>query len=153
MTTLTQWKRAKVHDATLPSGVDVKISLPDVPAMIEAGHLPQNYLDAAIAAVKAPEDHAPTPEEIKEQIGFRRSIISTMLVEPKISEADVDELPVQDQQMLMEFAMRTRDIDAKFHHLGGLEKYDPFREVRGIPGIDPILESLSGSREAYSEDG
>jgi hypothetical protein len=154
MTTLSQWKKAKVHDVILPSGVEVKITLPDIPALIETGHLPQNFLDAALAAIKvaqSEEDHTPTPEELAEQRKFTNKMISMTVVDPKLREEDVEELPVQDRQMIMEFAMRQRDMDAAIRNIGGLEKYETFREVRGLPSFDPFLESLSGRGEADSE--
>jgi hypothetical protein len=62
-----------------------------------------------------------------------------MLVTPKITEDDIDDLPIEDVEMLAGFAMRTNDIDAIGHHLGGLETHRRFRELRGLLTIDEVV--------------
>lgn len=136
--TLAGWKKAASHLVALPSGVRVTIKLPDIPALIEAGHIPQNLLDAAITAAQT-GGSAPTAESVKEQREFVRKVVSHMLVAPKLAEPDVDELPAEDREMLMEMAMRQRDLDAEFNHIGGLHNSASFREARGLPERDSIL--------------
>lgn len=141
-TSLAGWKKAASHPVVLPSGVNVTIKLPDLPALIEAGHIPQNLLDAALDAASGRTGEKPSAEAVKEQREFVRKVISITVVSPKISESDVDDLPVEDREMLMEMAMRQRDLDAEFNHIGGLHNSEQFRAARGLPERDPLLADL-----------
>lgn len=136
----TAWFRAADHTVTLPSGARVGIRIPDLPTLIEAGELPQTLLDAAIGVATGGSEQ-PTVESIKQEREFRDKLITLTVTEPKISDEDVKNIPVEDKDYLVEFALRQRDLDAEGEHIGGLTKSDKFRRFRGLDSLDALLES------------
>lgn len=138
----TDWKKAKRHYPTLPSGVTVGIELPDLPELVKSGAIPNELVDTAIAVASG---RKPTRDDIVQQADFYNKLCSLTVVEPSdITEADFasGDFPFEDKEMLVEFATRQRDLDAVGHHLGGLEKVKDFRNFRGIFGGDEGLEGL-----------
>jgi hypothetical protein len=121
------WKKNAVHAVTLPSTSVVKIRIPDLAALIEAGQIPQHLLDVALgAAAFEDEKKMPTVEDIILQRQFTDKIAELTVVEPKLTEADMADIPFEDKHMLTEFALRTRDLDALNHHIGGIDKIRRF---------------------------
>jgi hypothetical protein len=136
----TEWKKAKVHEGiTLPSGVKVDITIPNLTQMVATGALP-NELTAV--ALRQQEADKIDEDVLRETWKFVKHIVPVMLVNPKITEDDVEELPIEDLEMLASFATRQADLDAVGHHLGGLETSRSFRELRGLISLDEALESV-----------
>lgn len=136
----TQWKQANVHKGvTLPSGVIVEISIPSLPRMIKAGQVPNHLIDVAIEQGSADKI---TKEVLEQTWDFTKFIVPQMIVSPKITEEDVEDLPALDLEMLISFASRTTDVDAVGHQLGGLETQDSFRNLRGFFSSDEALLDL-----------
>lgn len=144
VTTLAGWRKAAEHVVLLPSGVRVAIVIPDLAGLIETGHIPQNLLDAALSAVGAsgPEQQTPTKEFILQEREFTKKLVEATVVRPKLSEDDIDNIPVEDKAMILEFATRNRDIDAEGAHIGGLHTSKRFREFRDLDSLDSSLEDL-----------
>lgn len=139
--TADQWKKKRIHaGVTLPSGFQVDIALPNLAAMLKAGVVPNPLIDSAI---KHAEAQRVTADMLKETWDFTRWIVPKMVVNPEITEEDIDELPIEDVEMLAGFASRTNDIDAVGHHLGGLETYKSFRDLRGLTSIEEALADIS----------
>lgn len=140
------WKKAAFHLVTLPSSAVVKIKLPDMPALIEAGAIPQNLLNAAFASAKQQAnniDKEITKEDIVQQREFTDFVVMATVVEPQLTEADMGEIPFEDKEMIVEFATRVRDLDAEMRHIGGLDgKSERFRQVRGLASFDEAVEGL-----------
>lgn len=131
-TALNRWKRkGQAQEVTLPSGEQVKIKVPDVPEMLREGQVPNEL----IAAVRESQDDVSPGgfdmEKIKEATDYMRWLVSVTVVEPKLTPEDVPELPVLDRDMLLEFALRRRDVDAIGHQLYGMEKVADWRRFRG----------------------
>lgn len=138
------WKKARVHEGvTLPSGVVVDITVPNLVTLISSGELPNPLIDAAMKAQGGdPEAGGKlSVETLKDTWDFIKFIVPKMLVKPTITADDVDDLPVEDVEMLAGFATRRNDIDAVGHHLGGLETHRRFRELRGLLTLDEALSS------------
>lgn len=140
-TTTAAWKKAKTHTITLPSGTSVDIQLPNLPLLMKAGQIP-NPLVELVTKVQTDPNLTVTPEMMKEQYNFTRFIVAVTVVEPKITEDDVDELPSEDIEMIVDFAMRNRDVDILGHHLAGLETHADFRRFRGLGRGDEIAEGV-----------
>lgn len=137
--TVNEWKKKKVHEGvTLPSGAEVSIQIPNLPALIKSGKIPNNLLDEAIRAAEGEKISA---EAIGEQNDFTRKMVALTVVEPEVSEEDVDEIPFEDVEMLVSIATRQRDIDAEGKHLGGLHNSDEWRRFREFPRRDEDLAS------------
>lgn len=142
------WSAAAVHeDITLPSGFKVDIKLPNLAALIKAGQLPNELLQAAqkVAALGRnpnPEE-AITPELYDQMESFNNFVVAHTVVKPSIAEEDVSNLPSEDIDMVVGFAMRRIDFDAVGHHIAGLETIESFRRFRGIEQPD-IASLLSG---------
>ena len=121
---LEAWRGAGVHTVTLASNTQVKIKLPNLPALLKGGEIPNPLVEVALNfSGQAPKI---TPELIASQVDFSRFLISKTGVEPAITPDDVASLPYEDQEMLMEFATRQRDIDAAGRHMAGVEVADEF---------------------------
>lgn len=144
--TLDGWKKASVHYPLLPSGSRVGLKVVDLSAMIESGQIPNHLLNAAvgIASAQQNEDKVPTVEEItksaKEEREFTDLMVLAAVVEPKLSEADVTEVPVEDKQFIVAVATRQRDLDAEGEHIAGLTSSEKFRRFRGLGEFEPTLE-------------
>lgn len=128
-TTVDSWKSAKTHQITLPSGTKVSIEIPNLPALMKTGRIPNHLVEAAI---ELQGKQRITPQDLEDQYEFVKQIVVLTVKEPAISDADVDDLPFEDLEMIVQFAMRERDTDAVYHHIGGLELVESFRDVRGL---------------------
>jgi hypothetical protein len=143
------WKKAAIHYPLLPSGIRVGIRVPDLAKMIETGQVPQHLLSAALGLAKAQveeEKKVPTPEELTENAAqdreFTDLITLASVVEPKVSENDLEAIPVEDKQFIVALATRQRDLDAEGEHIAGLTKSEKFRRFRGLGEFDPALAGL-----------
>lgn len=136
---LSGWKKAATHNVLCPSGSRVGIRIPDLPAMIEAGEIPQHLLDAALG-VAGDADSKPSVELIKQQREFTDNLVLLTVVEPKITPADVRDIPYEDKEFIVSVATRQRDLDAEGEHIAGLTKSEKFRRFRGLGEFDPTLE-------------
>ncbi len=138
--TVAAWKKAGLHTPLLPSGSRVTIRIPDLPRLIETGKIPNHLLDAALGVAANDEDAQPTKELITQQREFTDSLVLLTVVEPKLTEADMEDVPYEDKEMIVAFATRQRDLDAEGEHLAGLTKSDKFRKFRLLGEFDPALE-------------
>lgn len=141
VTTAGAWKKMAVHPVTCPSGAEISIKIPDLARMIECGEIPQHLLDAAIG-VAADSAERPTVELIKQQREFTDLVVLASVAIPKITEADVKDLPYEDKEFIVSVATRQRDLDAVGEHIGGLTKSDKFRKFRGLDGFDADVANL-----------
>ena len=149
MTTKAEWQNAKVHHVTLPSGMKVDITIPDLAAMAKAGELDNDLIQYAIpsASEVAAEPEELTPEQKKENLArladFHDWLVSITVVEPKLAPEEVaNVVPTPDKEVLVELASRRRDMDVVGHHIGGLEASPAFRKFREIDsGESDILDA------------
>lgn len=142
-TTKASWKKAAVHEGvTLPSGTIVSIKLPNLSLMVKTGQIPNTLVDAAVEMqnVAARGEEEISREMIEQQWDYTAYLVSRTVVEPAITEEEVAEIPAEDVEMLVEFALRQRDIDAVYRHIGGLDKLASFRKFRGVSGGAADLE-------------
>jgi hypothetical protein len=138
---LAGWKKAASHYVLCPSGVRVGIRIPDLPAMIESGEIPQHLLEAAIGFA-ASSDDTPSLELIKKQREFTDHLVLKTVVEPKLTEADVSDIPYEDKDFLVSIATRQRDLDAEGEHIAGLMKSEKFRRFRKLGEFGADVEGL-----------
>lgn len=144
--TKSAWKKAGVHTVKLPSGVSVKIRIPNLAKMAQSGELDNDLLQYAVPDLPKEETEEPTPEQKKENLTklakFHQWLVSQTLVEPALSPEEVkDTVPTPDLEVLVELASRRRDMDVEGHHIGGLEASADFRKFRGIDsGESDILD-------------
>ena len=143
------WKKAALHYPMLPSGSRVGIKIPDLPRMIEAGNIPQHLLEAAVGAARqqnAADAEALTPDKIRQNAAEEREftdiVTQVTVVEPKLSEADLEAIPVEDKQFIVAIATRIRDLDVLGDHLAGLTKSEKFRRFRRLGEFDEDVEDL-----------
>lgn len=149
-TSKTKWKQAKTHEVTLPSGAEVKIELPDLALMIKGGQVPNDLLDVATKVGAGGGNAADeTPEKKRELLGqvseFNAFLVEQTVVEPSVTKDEVlaGDLPAEDVDLIVQFALRKTDFDAIGKHLGGLETVESFRRFRGL---DLSIEGLLGSQ-------
>lgn len=129
-TKLNNWKKRKAHPVTLPSGAEVTIQIPNLPLLAKAGQVPNKLLEIVMGAQDG--NIKITPDLLAEQADFATFLVTRTVVDPAITEDDVPELPYEDVEMIMDFALRNRDLDALGHHIAGLERVDDFRRFRGL---------------------
>jgi hypothetical protein len=151
------------HDATLPSGVVVKFLIPDSAALIRSDKLPESLTEIAVRAAAYPGgadgymedlavravtgdtiDNALLSKAIRDGLELRDWLVAYMLVEPTVEPEDVKDMPELDVEMLMEFAERKRDTDAKGVRLPivMLEVFARFRDEPVVPADDPVGERV-----------
>lgn len=140
--TKSQWVKNAVHYPMLPSGSVVGMRIPDLPALVESGDIPNHLLDAALAAAGAGEDQTPSKEMIVKQREFTDILVEKSVVEPKVSADDAKNVPYEDKEMIVAIATRQRDLDAEGQHIAGLTKSEKFRRFRRLGEFDPLLESF-----------
>jgi hypothetical protein len=140
--TAAGWKKSAVHTVTLPSGFVAKIRIPDLPALIESGAIPQGLTDVAISVASGMKPERPTADLIAQQRKFTDVLVMKAVVEPALSEDDLSDIPFEDKEMIVEISTRQIDFDAEGHHLAGLEKSAKFRQFRRIGEFDPSLAGL-----------
>jgi hypothetical protein len=138
--TLADWTAAASHYPLLPSGVRVGIRIPDLPALIEAGQIPQHLLDVAIGIAQG-DDEKPSIDLIKTQREFTDKLVQLTVVEPKLDDESVKNIPFEDKDFLVSIATRQRDLDAEGEHLAGLTKSSKFRRFRRL---GEFSEDVSG---------
>lgn len=142
-TTVAAWKKAAVHEITLPSGMVVKIKIPDLPALIKTGQIPNNLIDAALTAVQGTTKV--DRDFVIQQGEFVNKIVALTVVEPAVTEEEAAEVPVEDRELIAEIASRQRDLDALGHHISGLHTNKDFRTFRGLgPGDSNVEDSFFG---------
>lgn len=139
-TSVAQWKKAATHYPLCPSGARVGIRIPDLPAFIEAGQIPQHLLDVALGVVSG--DEKPSIDLVKSQREFTDRLVMLTVVEPKLEEADLAEIPFEDKDFIVAVATRQRDLDAEGEHLAGLTKSEKFRRFRRLGEFDSDVEGL-----------
>lgn len=139
--TTAGWKKNSIHPVVCPSGTTIKIRIPNLSRLIEAGEIPQHLLEAALGAASGKEVD-PSVELIKKQREFTDTIVLMSVVEPKITEADLIDIPYEDMDFLVQIATRQRDLDAVGDHIGGLTKSEKFRRFRGLDGGDEDVAGL-----------
>lgn len=143
----TEWTKAGVHNVLLHSGVRVDIRIPDLPALIETGVIPQHLLETAINVANAQQRGAPQQvdkETILRQKEFVDKIVEVTVVKPKLDPEKVREIPVEDRELITELATRSRDVDAEGEHIAGLNKSEKWRRFRGIGEFDPTVADFEG---------
>jgi hypothetical protein len=138
---LNKWKGAKRHAVMLPSGTEVQIELPDLVQMIAAGEVPNALMEAASKQSKAQADESFNPETFKTDADYVRFILARTVKDPALEPADVDEIPYEDKQTLMEYVNRVRDTDLLGRQMGGLHTNAEFRKFRGLESRDSDSES------------
>lgn len=143
------WIKQALHDIVLPSGAAVTIRIPDFTSLIEAGEIPQHLLKEAGAAIAADaEKKLPTAEEAAREREFKNFLVLKTVVEPKLTEDMLDPktgIPVEDKDMIVEFALRSREFDVEGNHISGLHTSEQFRKFRGIDSLYEDVEGSSGS--------
>lgn len=139
-TTAAGWKKAAVHSVLLPSGTRIDMKIVDLPAMVETGQIPQHLLDVAIDVAVEEEARKPSVEMMKLQREYTDLLVLASVVNPKVTEADLPEIPYEDKDLIVAIATRQRDFDAEGAHIGGLDKSEKFRKFRGFTDFEPTVE-------------
>lgn len=131
---------AGIHYPLLPSGVRVKLRLPDLPELIASDQLPNNLVDIAVKVAQG--DKSVTIEAIKSQPAFYKFVVQHSVLAPEVTDDLYAKLPVEDKEMIVALATRQTDLDAEYKHLGGLESSERWRKFRGL---EDIYEDVEGS--------
>lgn len=134
------WGGKKYHNVVLPSGAEVTIIVPNLPALVKTGQVPNDLIESAVGVMQGTVEI--TAELLAEQADFYTKLVALTVSEPAITESDVADLPYEDVEMLAEIATRQRDVDALGRHLAGLHTSKEWRTFRGLDLGGSALESL-----------
>jgi hypothetical protein len=138
---LSAWKKNATHYPTLPSGSVVGIKIPDLPALLAGGDIPQTLLEVALGATTG-QNPTPSRELLGQQKEFTDRLVQVTVVDPPLKDADIDSIPYEDKLFLVEFATRQRDLDALGEHLAGLPTAKKWETFRSGDDGDTALEDL-----------
>jgi hypothetical protein len=143
----TAWARKAVHLVTCPSGMEVKIRIPNLGLLLEGDALPQTLRNAALqelvdpmsarVARGAPEGNGGAPavslDEVRELYDLHKWLVVQTVIEPALALEDLPELPQEDLEMLTQLATRERTTDAAGRSLGTepLSRWETFRGFHG----------------------
>lgn len=129
---VSAWKsKRRIDGITLPSAEVVSLVIPNLTEMLRAGAVPNELVPFATKTQEAllGVDQIDI-KQIIEATDFMRWMVSVTVVDPQIVPEDVPEIPTEDLEMILEFALRQRDQDAIGHHYHGLEKSKEWRNFR-----------------------
>ena len=131
---LTQWKKKRIRTVTLPSDVEVDLAMPNLPAMIKAGKLPNNLVKMAMGEGSVEqEDDVALAGQLSD---FQETLVALTVVDPPLEVDDVKELPYEDIAFIFDFALRgTAAKEA------GQESLEEFQGVSEQPVREPALAS------------
>jgi hypothetical protein len=144
------WANRGLHTVHLPSGMVVKMRIPDLAFMLAHGEVPDHLRTAAMLevlddtadetplALRKKEDGSPLVDEetIRHIYDLRQHLIVAAVVEPAVTEADLPSLPTEDKDMLQLIATRQRFTDARGVSLG-VEPLSRWETFRGEHGCGP----------------
>lgn len=134
------WKDRSVHKGiTLASGAVVDIKLPNLTKLAKADAIPNELLELVTEVVTNGGVDGVDTSLLGRLDALHRFLVAETVVNPNITEEDVDDLPPEDVATLVEFAFRQRDTDVIGHHLGGLETVAEWRRFRNLPSLEPGL--------------
>lgn len=145
-TSAAAWKKAGVHNILLPSGVRIELKILDLPALIEAGEIPQHLLETALGIVREDSnvekgyDAEKIKDLVKQQREFTDHVTRLSVVTPMITYEQAHDLPFEDREMIVAIATRQRDLDAEGAHIAGLDKSERFRRFRKLAEFEPTVE-------------
>lgn len=136
---VANWKKAKQHLVTLPSGFEAVVEIPNIPLLVKTGQLPNDLVTEAIGNIAKGKL---TKEIIEQQSDFYDKVVILAVKDPVLTEADVHDIPFEDVEMIVEIATRQRDLDAAGHHVGGLNENEDWRTFRGLAPLNSNVEGL-----------
>lgn len=153
------WAKRAVHLIQLPSGVWVKIKIPDLTILLVGDAIPESLRGAALSQVfediakhvAPPAEGDAEPDEegrmaaLKNLSELQRWLVLQMVQEPALTDADLADIPADDLGMLTLIAIRERDKDARGVTIGvdPLSRWDAFREeLNGVTGGEEIISRL-----------
>lgn len=111
MTDVSTWKAKSVMRITLPSGVDVDIRIPNLANILMSGELPNNLREIALAELSGKTKTELTEDHLRANAQFVRHLVIATVVNPKLEDADLDDLPQSDIDVLA--AIANREVDPK----------------------------------------
>jgi hypothetical protein len=159
-TGLDEWRGRAIHTVTLPSGMVVKIRIPNLGQLLKGDAIPDRLrsvaisqvareLDPSAAPLFQPDDQQSPEQKIKvitEVYELYEWLVTETVIEPAIGENDLDGLPEMDKQMLAQIAGRERDTDALGVTLGvePLSRWETFLREHGCTKDCPACQKVVG---------
>lgn len=165
------WRQKAVHTVTGPSGATVKIRIPGIGTLLEAGELPHHLVaialldishrDGAAAALRKLLDDVLDDEKREELLGevkklgeYQRRLVAAALIEPALTYEEVasGEYPEDDLSMIAEIVQRTRAFDARGVRIGvePLDRWAAFHSEHGFDTEGDRCEHCARLTAAFS---
>lgn len=168
------WGKLGVHTVTCPSGMTVKMRIPNLQLLIRQDRIPGKLMEVALreslgqpildqvrgggeagnGSVGDDFDLEKAKELISQGFEFQRWLVTEAVVEPKVTVEDLDAglVPEEDAEMLSALAQRIRFTDAKGVRLGVMP-LDAFEEFRREHGCPPDCPSCAALQNEFSSVG
>lgn len=145
VTTKARWLKKGHHTITLYSAETIEIAIPNLAMLIRIGLVPLRLRAMAMRAARGEEMLPPAKDEKSEDVSDEEwgelqkmvelldFLIMQMVLNPKLSQEDVDAIPTEDRELLIAIAQRERDTDAVGRRLGvePLYRWETFRSEHG----------------------
>lgn len=173
--TASAWKkRGGPHRITLPSGQRVLARVLGLGSLARLDGLPEDLVDAVVlhvvnlehgglpAVIAAELGNVNTDPEIAARVSQRISafgrltkyLVAEALVEPKLTVAELEEIPEDDLEMLMRIVTGRQQFDAAGVRIGveALDAWATFRHAHGCDklGSDAPCEACKNAQAALS---
>ena len=149
------WKSLALHRIQCPSGMWVRIRIPNLAALLETDAVPVHLVNIALRELVDPGSVPTAPAEegegprfdlemVKQMAELTRYLVLQAVVEPKLAEADLAEIPQEDVDMLIAIAQRMRVYDARGVRLGvePLARFELWRNKHGCTADCPACRDV-----------
>ena len=149
------WRQKAIHTITVPSGAVLKIRIPGIAGLLEAGSLPAHLVGLALLDISHPEGAAAGLKEMVDSVieddtrdkllgevsklaEYERRLAVAAIVEPHIGYEDAADYPEDDLAMVAQIVQRLRAYDAEGVRIGvaPLDRFATFHREHGLAEAD-----------------
>lgn len=141
---LEEWKGRRTALATLPTGLKVRLRSVTLDELAADEALPDDLVAVAVnertgltaveLARRVSEDTGSAREYSQQILRLRDKLVLRAVVEPDLTEADLDEVDPFDKDMVANIASRQTDVDATGRRVWGVEPLNTFQVFRDKHG-------------------
>lgn len=154
-TTLDALKRSRTLVAPGPSGNVYRIRPLNLERHALAGGLPANLRNIALQGARGIQrlfqgDDEQVSQEGEAVRGYLDGLVKQVIVEPELSEAELEFLPPVDYRWALSIAMGEEDYDGEGRRLWGREPLNRFQLFAQEHGCDPSCGSCGRVRDRVS---
>ena len=157
ITSADVWRQKAIHTITVPSGAVIKIRIPGIAGLLEAGSLPTHLVGLALLDISHPDGAAAGLKEMVDSVidddtrvklageiaklaEYERRLAVAAIETPKLTyeEAASGDFPEDDLAMVAQIVQRLRVRDAEGVRIGvaPLDRFATFHQEHGLGEAD-----------------